>query len=119
VVIPVVDPPFSCFEHWTELGGQISFLRFDFAWSLEPPAQVPDSGNARRFSNYFDLKWLREAELKHGRICMLGCLGFITQVGRCGQRSADCERCYCTLMHAVTHRYQHSFYRVDGGVDEG
>eukprot|EP00293_Proteomonas_sulcata_P015573 CAMPEP_0184311362 /NCGR_PEP_ID=MMETSP1049-20130417/41458_1 /TAXON_ID=77928 /ORGANISM="Proteomonas sulcata, Strain CCMP704" /LENGTH=218 /DNA_ID=CAMNT_0026626685 /DNA_START=24 /DNA_END=680 /DNA_ORIENTATION=+ len=31
------------------------------------------------FSNYFDLKWLREAELKHGRICMLGCLGFITQ----------------------------------------
>merc|ERR1719253_51850 len=31
------------------------------------------------FSNYFDLKWLREAELKHGRICMLGCLGFWTQ----------------------------------------
>jgi hypothetical protein len=31
------------------------------------------------FSNYFDLKWLREAELKHGRICMLGCLGFLTQ----------------------------------------
>ena len=31
------------------------------------------------FSNYFDLKWLREAELKHGRICMLGCLGFWVQ----------------------------------------
>jgi len=31
------------------------------------------------FTNYFDLKWLREAELKHGRICMLGCLGFLTQ----------------------------------------
>ncbi|KAJ1492215.1 light harvesting complex protein 2 precursor [Baffinella frigidus] len=31
------------------------------------------------FSSYFDLKWLREAELKHGRICMLGCLGFLTQ----------------------------------------
>merc|ERR1719253_1406700 len=33
------------------------------------------------FSNYFDLKWLREAELKHGRICMLGCLGFWVQEG--------------------------------------
>merc|ERR1719253_218913 len=31
------------------------------------------------FSNYFDLKWLREAELKHGRICMLGALGFLVQ----------------------------------------
>jgi len=35
------------------------------------------------FSNYFDLKWLREAELKHGRICMLGCLGFLTQEKVC------------------------------------
>ena len=33
------------------------------------------------FTNYFDLKWLREAELKHGRICMLGCLGFWVQEG--------------------------------------
>ncbi|EKX34760.1 light-harvesting Chl a protein 2 [Guillardia theta CCMP2712] len=31
------------------------------------------------FSNYFDLKWLREAELKHGRVCMLGTLGFLVQ----------------------------------------
>ena len=31
------------------------------------------------FSNYFDLKWLREAELKHGRVSMLGALGFIVQ----------------------------------------
>ena len=30
-------------------------------------------------SNYFDLKWLREAELKHGRISMLGVLGFVVQ----------------------------------------
>ena len=29
------------------------------------------------FSNLFDVKWLREAELKHGRIAMLGVLGFI------------------------------------------
>ncbi len=31
------------------------------------------------FSNYFDLKWLREAELKHGRVSMLGALGFVVQ----------------------------------------
>ena len=29
------------------------------------------------FSNYFDLRWLRESELKHGRVCMLGVLGLI------------------------------------------
>ena len=31
------------------------------------------------FSNYFDIKWLREAELKHGRVSMLGALGFVVQ----------------------------------------
>lgn len=29
------------------------------------------------FSNWIDVKWLREAELKHGRICMLATLGFV------------------------------------------
>lgn len=29
------------------------------------------------FSNYIDTKWLREAELKHGRVCMLATLGFV------------------------------------------
>jgi len=29
------------------------------------------------FSNWIDIKWLREAELKHGRICMLATLGFV------------------------------------------
>jgi hypothetical protein len=28
------------------------------------------------FSNNFDVRWLREAELKHGRICMLAVVGF-------------------------------------------
>ena len=31
------------------------------------------------FSNYFDIKWLREAELKHGRVCMLGVTGLLAQ----------------------------------------
>ena len=31
------------------------------------------------FSNYFDIKWLREAELKHGRVSMLATLGFVVQ----------------------------------------
>mmetsp|Transcript_79394 Transcript_79394/g.146008 ORF Transcript_79394/g.146008 Transcript_79394/m.146008 type:complete len:254 (-) Transcript_79394:77-838(-) len=30
-------------------------------------------------SDYFDIKWLREAELKHGRICMLATTGIIFQ----------------------------------------
>jgi len=29
------------------------------------------------FSEVFDIKWLREAELKHGRICMLAWTGFV------------------------------------------
>jgi len=31
------------------------------------------------FSDTFDVKWLREAELKHGRVCMLATLGFVMQ----------------------------------------
>jgi len=30
------------------------------------------------FSDFFDIKWLREAEIKHGRASMLACLGFVT-----------------------------------------
>jgi len=30
-------------------------------------------------SDFFDIKWLREAELKHGRICMLATTGIIVQ----------------------------------------
>jgi len=31
------------------------------------------------FSDTFDMKWLREAELKHGRVSMLATVGFVTQ----------------------------------------
>jgi len=31
------------------------------------------------FSDNFDVKWLREAELKHGRVCMIACVGFYSQ----------------------------------------
>jgi len=31
------------------------------------------------FSDTFDMRWLREAELKHGRVCMLASLGFFAQ----------------------------------------
>lgn len=31
-------------------------------------------------STFLDVKWLREAELKHGRICMLAWTGCIVQV---------------------------------------
>jgi len=30
------------------------------------------------FSDFFDMKWLREAEIKHGRASMLATLGFVT-----------------------------------------
>jgi hypothetical protein len=31
------------------------------------------------FSDYFDMKWLRESEIKHGRSAMLATLGFVVQ----------------------------------------
>jgi len=31
------------------------------------------------FAEFFDIKWLREAEIKHGRASMLACVGFIMQ----------------------------------------
>jgi hypothetical protein len=30
-------------------------------------------------SNLIDVRWLREAELKHGRVCMLAATGMIVQ----------------------------------------
>jgi hypothetical protein len=47
----------------------------------QPPAIVGMAGDVGfdplGFSNNIDVRWLREAELKHGRICMLAVLGFV------------------------------------------
>ena len=29
------------------------------------------------FSDYYDIKWLQEAEIKHGRVCMLAAVGMV------------------------------------------
>jgi hypothetical protein len=45
-----------------------------------PAGMVGDVGfDPLGLAENFDIKWLREAELKHGRVCMLACLGFVTQ----------------------------------------
>ncbi|CAE7658448.1 unnamed protein product, partial [Symbiodinium microadriaticum] len=31
------------------------------------------------FSDLIDIKWLRESELKHGRVCMLATIGFVAE----------------------------------------
>merc|ERR1712216_1101916 len=36
-----------------------------------------DGFDPLRLSTAFDMKWLREAEIKHGRICMLAFTGFV------------------------------------------
>jgi hypothetical protein len=36
------------------------------------------------FSLAIDIRWLREAELKHGRVAMLATMGWITCPGRDG-----------------------------------
>jgi light-harvesting complex I chlorophyll a/b binding protein 1 len=47
----------------------------------QPPALVGYAGDVGfdpvGFSNLVDIKWLREAELKHSRVAMLACAGII------------------------------------------
>mmetsp|Transcript_13806 Transcript_13806/g.37058 ORF Transcript_13806/g.37058 Transcript_13806/m.37058 type:complete len:211 (-) Transcript_13806:193-825(-) len=48
---------------------------------LPKPANTEGPGNVDfdplGFSDYYNIKFLREAELKHGRICMLAALGWV------------------------------------------
>jgi len=30
------------------------------------------------FAEYFDVKWMQEAEIKHGRVCMLAAVGMVS-----------------------------------------
>jgi len=48
---------------------------------LQPKLEGFAGGDAQfdpvGFSEYIPMDWLREAELKHGRVCMLATLGFV------------------------------------------
>ena len=53
-------------------------------------------------SNLIDVRWLREAELKHGRVCMLAATGMIVQdvaafpgVTSTFGEAPEIERCLC------------------------
>jgi len=63
----------------TELNGMSKSLPF----LTEPKnlkGYVGDVGfDPFAFAENFDIKWLREAEIKHGRTSMLACLGFVLQ----------------------------------------
>ena len=50
---------------------------FDAPDGLKGYVGEEDGFDPLRLSSAFDMKWLREAEVKHGRICMLAFTGFV------------------------------------------
>ncbi len=50
---------------------------FDAPAQLKGYVGEEDGFDPLGFSTLYDMKWLREAEIKHGRICMLAFVGFI------------------------------------------
>ena len=50
---------------------------FDAPAGLKGYVGEEDGFDPLGLSNMFDMRWLREAEIKHGRICMLAFTGFI------------------------------------------
>jgi len=50
---------------------------FDAPAELKGFVGEEDGFDPLRLSTIFDMKWLREAEIKHGRICMLAFFGFV------------------------------------------
>lgn len=56
------------------------------------------------FTSIFDVKWLREAEIKHGRICMLAWTGFVaTDLGF--TLPGDMHQVSSVLAHDVACKY--------------
>merc|ERR1719231_1813058 len=51
---------------------QLSMIPFNMAEALVPKARLEEGANLPM------LYWMREAELKHGRICMLAFVGYVT-----------------------------------------
>ena len=49
---------------------------FDAPGELKGYVGEEDGFDPLKLSTFFDMKWLREAEVKHGRICMLAALGY-------------------------------------------
>ena len=50
---------------------------FDAPDTLKGYVGEEDGFDPLALSTFFDMKWLREAEIKHGRICMLAFTGFV------------------------------------------
>ena len=50
---------------------------FDAPDALKGYIGEEDGFDPLRLSDMFDMKWLREAEIKHGRICMLAWFGYV------------------------------------------
>merc|ERR1712129_276252 len=50
---------------------------FDAPDGLKGYVGEEDGFDPLRLSSAFDMKWLREVEVKHGRICMLAFVGFV------------------------------------------
>ena len=50
---------------------------FDAPAQLKGYVGEEDGFDPLGFSTVYDMKWLREAEIKHGRICMIAFVGFI------------------------------------------
>eukprot|EP00180_Rhodochaete_pulchella_P000105 Plantae.Rhodophyta-Rhodochaete_pulchella.ctg10666.p1 GENE.Plantae.Rhodophyta-Rhodochaete_pulchella.ctg10666~~Plantae.Rhodophyta-Rhodochaete_pulchella.ctg10666.p1 ORF type:complete len:216 (+),score=29.09 Plantae.Rhodophyta-Rhodochaete_pulchella.ctg10666:162-809(+) len=47
--------------------------------ALEAPCPGNNGFDILGFTNFFPLAWMQEAEIKHGRICMLATIGFLVE----------------------------------------
>jgi len=47
--------------------------------ALEAPCPGNNGFDILGFTNFFPLEWMQEAEIKHGRVCMLATIGFLVE----------------------------------------